>query len=292
MAVVEQSPRSATAKARQPSAVYFIPRAEMVTLIENCPSLALSLLQLISHRLRDFNQHYLHDLLQAERLAVLGRFARGIVHDLKNPLNVIGLAAQTICLPGTTEEFLRLSRERIQQQVERVNDLISELLLFTQGPRPGLLLERLDYAQVLRELVSELQVDLRARNCQLELEGDVPLVRLRLDPKRLRRVLINLTNNAADATGPGGLITLRCSLGSSNIVTVMEDNGAGIAPEMVDKLFEAFATHGKPHGTGLGLAICKKFIEDHGGRIWASNRPQGGASFSFELPLLKEASST
>ena len=111
---------------------------------------------------------------------------------------------------------------------------------------PGLLLERLDYAQVLREIISELQADLMARNCRLELEGEVPSVRLRLDPKCLRRVLINLTNNAADATGPRGLLSLRCRLEHSGVVTELEDNGPGIAPEIIGRLFEAFATHGKP----------------------------------------------
>src|SRR5580765_727747 len=81
MAVIEHRPRSATATATKPTIVYFIPRGEMLTLLNRSPGLSLSLLQLISHRLREFNQHYLRETLQAERLAVLGRFARAIVHD-------------------------------------------------------------------------------------------------------------------------------------------------------------------------------------------------------------------
>jgi two-component system sensor kinase FixL len=65
----------------------------------------------------------------------------------------------------------------------------------------------------------------------------------------------------------------------------MADTGSGIPPEMADKLFQPFATHGKAHGSGLGLSICKMIIADHGGRIWAANDPKGGAVFSFALPL-------
>ncbi|TAK92637.1 MAG: cyclic nucleotide-binding domain-containing protein, partial [Verrucomicrobia bacterium] len=285
MAVIEHRPRSATATATKPTTVYFIPRGEMLTLLERSPGLSLSLLQLISHRLREFNQQYLRETLQAERLAVLGRFARAIVHDLKNPLNIIGLTTETMCLPTATEEHRAQSRDRIRKQIERISDLVGEILLFTQGPRAGLVVAKLDYKSIVARLVEELKQDLAVRSCTLELANDPPSVRLLLDPNRLRRVFINLAGNAADVMPRGGKIILRFKLNAREVTTEVADTGPGIAPEIADKLFEAFATHGKEHGTGLGLSICKKIVEDHGGRIWAANDPRGGAVFSFSIPL-------
>jgi signal transduction histidine kinase len=81
------------------------------------------------------------------------------------------------------------------------------------------------------------------------------------------------------------MLTLRFHQEEHEIITELADNGPGIVPEMANRLFQPFASQGKPHGSGLGLSICKKIIEDHGGRIWAANDPQGGAVFSFALPL-------
>jgi signal transduction histidine kinase len=85
----------------------------------------------------------------------------------------------------------------------------------------------------------------------------------------------------------GGKIYLRFQQDAKEVVTEIEDTGPGIPPEIADKLFEAFATHGKKHGTGLGLSICKKIVEDHGGRIWARNEPNRGAVLAFALPLVE-----
>ncbi len=107
------------------------------------------------------------------------------------------------------------------------------------------------------------------------------------DPRRLRRVFYNLVHNATDVMPNGGKIFLRFNADEKEIVTEIEDTGPGIAPEIADKLFQPFATHGKSHGTGLGLSICKKIIEDHKGRIWTRSEPKRGAIFCFSLPLAK-----
>jgi two-component system sensor histidine kinase DctS len=83
----------------------------------------------------------------------------------------------------------------------------------------------------------------------------------------------------------GGKITLRVLPKDTEVVTEIEDAGPGVAPEIAEQLFEAFATHGKAHGTGLGLSICKRIIEDHHGWISARNEPGRGAVFSFGLPI-------
>ena len=284
MAVIENKPRSACAVAKAAATVYFIPRAEMLALVERAPTLALALLREISHRLREFNRQYLREVLQAERLAIVGRFARSIVHDLKNPLNVIGLTAEMASMDRATPKMRQQVTTRIRKQVERISDLISEILDFTQGSQSDFVLAPVDYGAFVRHLLEELGPEAGLKNVTLELENPPPAVELFLHPKRLRRVFYNLVHNATDAMPEGGKIILRFETTESEVVTGIEDGGRGIAPEIAGQLFEVFATHGKAHGTGLGLSICKRIIEDHQGWISARNQPGRGAVFSFGLP--------
>jgi signal transduction histidine kinase len=99
-------------------------------------------------------------------------------------------------------------------------------------------------------------------------------------------VFFNLTHNAIDMMSDGKIF-LRFEATEKEVVTEVEDTGPGIAPQIADKLFEPFTTHGKSHGTGLGLSICKKTIEDHGGKIWTRTEAGRGAIFCFSLPIVK-----
>jgi signal transduction histidine kinase len=287
MAVLDSQPRSACATAVKDTRVYFIPRSELLNLLKRSPVLSFGLLREISHRLREFDRQYLRELLRAERLAVVGRFARSIVHDLKNPLNIIGLTAEMVCMDSTTGEFRQTAMNRIRRQVERIGNLINDILEFTQGPAAGVVLAPTDYHAFVRQVADEIRPDLEVKGVQLELENPPPTVRLLLNPKRLSRVFYNLAHNATDALPRGGKLILRFLAERNEIITEVEDTGPGIAPEISDRLFEPFATHGKVHGTGLGLSICKRIVEDHGGRIWARNEPGRGAVFAFALPLQK-----
>jgi signal transduction histidine kinase len=284
MAVIENKPRSACAVARTEATVYFIPRAEMLALVERSPSLALALLQEISHRLREFNRQYLREVLQTERLSIVGRFARSIVHDLKNPLNIIGLTAEMASMDRATPEMRQQATGRIRKQVERISDMIGEILDFTQGSHSDFILAPSDYRAFVNQLLEELGSEAGLKSVTLEMENPPPSVEMFIHPKRLRRVFYNLVHNATDAMPEGGKIILRFHATDTEVVTEIEDGGRGIAPEIAGQLFEVFATHGKAHGTGLGLSICKRIIEDHHGWISARNQPGRGAAFSFGLP--------
>lgn len=285
MAVIEDQPRSANAVARKDTVLYFLPRVEILELVEQCPALALALLREVSHRLRGFNRQYLREVLQAERLSAVGRFARSIVHDLKNPLNIIGLTAEMAGMSQTTPEKREKALKTIRQQVERINELVSEILDFTQGAAPDLVLPPIDYASFVQDVLEEIRPEAALKSATLELENQPPAVALPLNPKRLRRLFFNLVHNATDAMPEGGSIFLRFRSTPNAIVTELEDTGPGIAPEISGQLFEAFATYGKANGTGLGLSICKKIIEDHRGWIAARTEPGRGAIFEFGLPL-------
>jgi len=285
MAVLEDKPRSASATAREDTSVYFLERAAMLKLVEKSPTLSLMLLREISHRLREFNQQYLREVLQTERLAIVGRFARSIVHDLKNPLNIIGLTAEMAGSAHAPPEMRQEAQARIRKQVDRISDMIGEILDFTQGSQSAVILAPFEYSQFVQRLLEEIRPEAALKSASLELDSPLPEVKLLLDPKRLRRVFHNLIHNATDAMPRGGKVLLRFIPNTTEVVTEIEDTGPGIAPEIADQLFEAFATHGKAHGTGLGLSICKRIIEDHRGWISARNEPGRGAIFSFGLPL-------
>ena len=287
MAVIENLPRSATAIAARDARVYFIPRDEMLALLKRSPGLAFNLLQEISRRLRDFNQLHLREVIQAERLAVVGNFARSILHDLKNPLTVISLAVETLDRPNLAPEKQAQSLNYIRNQVQHINELIGDILEFT-GAATRTALASANYRQFINELLPELKADAGVKSVPIELQTEPPSVRLRLDVRRLRRVFFNLLHNATDVMPEGGKIFLRFQRAEMEVITEMEDTGPGIAPEIADRLFQPFATHGKAQGTGLGLSICKRTIEDHGGWMKVRSKPGHGAIFFFALPLAKD----
>jgi signal transduction histidine kinase len=285
MAVIDDLPRSATTTAVKETKVYFIPREGMAALLRRSPALSFKLLQEISKRLRDFNQHHLREIIQAERLATIGNFARSIVHDLKTPLTVINMATEIMSAPNAPLEIRRESYVRVRRQVKSITELIGDILDFTQSARVTTALPVLNYLEFIQNLFGELSAEAALKTVRLELENEAPDVKLSFDPHRVRRVILNLLHNAVDMMPEGGRIIFRFQNDGKKITTEIQDNGPGIAPEIANKLFQAFVTFGKEHGTGLGLSICKKIVEDHGGTISARNAPGGGAIFSYTLPV-------
>jgi signal transduction histidine kinase len=288
MAVLDEQTRSATALAETEVRTHFVPREDLLKALEGNPRLAVRLVKEFSLRLRDFNHRYTMEVLQAERLTLVGRFARTIVHDFKNPLNIIGISADMAAMDSATLEMRQTCRGRIRRQVERMSNMISELLEFTRGSGSTVVLGRMDYAELVTSLLDELRSETEVKGSELVVESHPPSVRLLLDPVRLGHVFHNILNNACDAMPEGGKIFLRFREDPESVVTEIEDTGPGIAPEIAPRLFEAFATYGKSRGTGLGLSICKRIIQDHAGRITAANSERGGALFSFSLPVRRD----
>ena len=289
MSLLDHQPRSACASAEVDTVVYFVPRDEMVAMLKRLPELSISLVQEISQRLREFNRQYVRELLQAERMTLVGRFASSIVHDLKNPLTIIGIAAELACLDDSTPETRKTAQERILKQIDRITQLVNDILEFTHGTAAPPTLAPVDYAAYVKAVVEEFQREVAVKAITIEYENEPPSIKLQLNPHRLTRVFYNLVFNAVDAMPDGGTIKLRFRVAHADVITEVEDTGKGIAPEIVGRLFEPFATYGKTRGTGLGLSISKKIIEEHGGRMSARNEPGGGAVFSFTVPKPKQS---
>jgi signal transduction histidine kinase len=145
----------------------------------------------------------------------------------------------------------------------------------------------------VQQLIEDIRPEAALKSVAIEYINQPPAVSVQVNPQRLARVFHNLIGNAADAMSGGGKVKLSFSVNSDNaVVTELQDTGKGIAPQMLDRLFQAFATYGKSNGTGLGLSICKKIIQDHKGTIYARNSPEtGGAIFGFDLPIVPAARS-
>jgi len=285
LSVMDSDPRSATATAERETTVYFIPRDELTRMMEIIPQLSAGFVREISWRLRDFNGQYIREVLQSERLALVGRFASSIVHDLKNPLAIIGVAAEMAGAEKASAESRAVSRSRILQQVERIGGMANELLEFTRGSQPSMVLASVDFSVFVEHLLEEISAEAKSNSVRVEIQTPPPSISIKIDPARLSRVFHNLIHNAVDAMPEGGTITFRFAMKENGVTTEIEDSGPGVAPEMESRLFEPFMTHGKSHGTGLGLTICKRIIEDHKGEIYFRTEPGRGAIFGFTLPL-------
>lgn len=285
MAVIDDAPRSATAIAETETTTTFFDRAQLLQLLERRPELALSLIREFSVRMRALNQKYIDEMIQAERLAAVGRFAGTIVHDFKNPLTVISMAAELACLDTATPDLRHKSQQRIAHQIGRMTNMLHELIEFTQPSGRKINPPARSFAAFMQPLAEELTGEMAARRVAVVLPAAPPDLPVRIDPQRLSRLFYNLFNNAADEMRDGGTIFLRFLVSDTALRIEVEDTGQGISPEIAPSLFQPFATHGKAHGTGLGLSICKKIVEDHGGQISATSAPGKGATFSFTLPL-------
>jgi signal transduction histidine kinase len=284
MAVVDMQPRSATAIAETPTVVAWIPWEKVWQTFEQSPKLLVTMMQEFSRRMREFNQLYLYEVVQQERLAIVGRFAQSIVHDFTSPLGNIAFAADLAGAPDATEEERVKANATIRSQADRLADMIGELLEFTRSPSGSVALAMVDYRRFVENTLSDLRTDLETHGVKIVFDNPPPEILLPLDRRRLVHVFTNLINNAIAVMPEGGTITMRFIVTDDEVVTEMEDSGPGIAPEIAGRLFEPFTTHGKRHGTGLGLSICKRIVEDHGGAITARNGPGCGAVFTFALP--------
>lgn len=288
MAVFDGGARSASAIAVEASDLQFVPTAVLRHLLERSPMLAAALVRDSSLRMREFNRRYLQEMLKAERMTLVERLARTIVHDFRNPLNVIGIAADLAAEPSATLGSRRSARDRVRRQVEVLNRLMQELLEFTRGMTPSAVLPRIDYAEFAREMVVEFELEAQRRGVRLEAdlsrfsEGGIFV---RMDALRMQRVFSNLFQNAFDAVGGDDpVVRVRFELTEGEVVTELSDNGPGIPAEVLPQVFQPFVTFGKAHGTGLGLAICDRIVAEHGGKILAMNLPDYGACFRFGLP--------
>jgi PAS domain S-box-containing protein len=224
---------------------------------------------------------------RAERLVYFQTLAAGIAHEIKNPL--VAIKTFTQLLPrrlGDTrflEEFGRISTREIAR-IQRLLDRLRTLSRPAGAPRHGIdvrapLTDALDLVQAaLEEKGLAMTVGLGSEKCMVL--GNHP---------EMEELFLNLLLNAHEATAPGGTISVEVTRGETHVLVAVADNGPGILPELLERVFEPLFTT-KPRGSGLGLAISSGIAQAHGARLRAANRSTGGAIFTVEFPLTPVAS--
>jgi two-component system sensor histidine kinase KdpD len=224
--------------------------------------------------------------METERLR--SSLLSSVSHDLRTPLAVITGSASTLLESrgaldaGVQQDLLQTIRE----EADRLNRLVQNLLEMTRL-EAGVEVRKEWYAleEVIGAALSRLETALRDRPVHADVVKDLPLVPM--DDVLVEQVLINLLENAAKYTPAGTEIDVRAWVDDGQAMVEVADRGPGLAAGDESRIFEKFYRRAGPQsrGAGLGLAICRAIVEAHGGRIWAQNRPDGGAAFRFFLPI-------
>lgn len=224
-------------------------------------------------------------LIQAEKMAAIGRLAASIAHEINNPLqaihNTIYLALTDRLPPEKRGEYLGMA----QKEVERLIEIVQRMLEFYRPSRGGLV--PTDVNQVLQDALAIADKRLQHGHIRVSvrLAEDLPLIPA--IPDQLAQVFLNIIINAVEAMPDGGDLWVGTFWTEDRrwILVAFRDSGPGLTPEQMAHIFEPFYTT-KPSGTGLGLAISYGIVERHGGTIEVSSQPGQGATFVVRLPAL------
>jgi signal transduction histidine kinase len=215
-------------------------------------------------------------------------------HDLRTPVASIQAMLEAVEDGlASIDEYL----PALHQQTRTLATLIDDLFELARIDAGALTLE-LREAQLpllVSHCVSGLEAEARARQVHLESRLDDALPSVRCAPEHVQRVLLNLVTNALRHTPSDGSVLVRAQQRACELEVSVEDTGVGLSREAQQRMFERFwrgdASRTRANGgAGLGLAIARGFVEAQGGRIWAENRPEGGARFAFTLPIVEPSS--
>jgi signal transduction histidine kinase len=224
------------------------------------------------------------EVLRSEQLAAVGQLAAGLAHEMRNPLMSMKLLVQSAAERGVTTSLHGRDLEILEEEITRLDRLIQTFLDFARPPRPDK--RPLEVQAVLSQTVQFVSVRAEAHGVHIDCQLPAQPVAIEADLGQLRQVFLNLLLNALDAVREGGKVWVDVShTPDSKLIIRVSDNGCGLPADLGARIFEPFVST-KETGLGLGLSICKRIIEDHGGSLTASNRPEGGAVFSIELPLV------
>ncbi len=223
-------------------------------------------------------------LLQAERLATVGQTVAGMAHCIKNIL--AGLQAGSYIvdenLPPNADEQVRYGWGVVKSNMGFLSSIILDMLNYSRPRKP--LCQPCDVGSLCEDVVRLLGEQAAAKGVVLTTRAEIGTVRI--DETAIRRCLINLVGNAIDACGANGTVQVEVTRGESagEFILRVRDNGSGIEPVAVEKIFDPFFSTKGGKGTGLGLPVTKKIVEEHGGRIQVESEQGTGTVFRLILP--------
>ncbi len=256
----------------------------------------LKLMVAIAHQaaLAVEDTRYYSAMVQAERLAAMGQTVATLSHHIKNILQGIrgGSYLIELGLSEHDDEVIGKGWRIVEKNQNKISQLVLDMLTFSKEREPDLAVADLnqvvgDVIELMQSRAAELQVELHWRAAP-----DMP--RLVFDPEGIHRAVLNIVTNAIDAASESGAeqpgrVDVRMGLTpqQDHVRIAIQDNGPGIPPEQMAKLFSPFISSKKGRGTGLGLPVSQKILSEHGGKIHVDNKPGRGARFILEMPAVR-----
>jgi signal transduction histidine kinase len=231
---------------------------------------------------------YDHLALQTEKLSALGRMAAGIAHEINNPLAGILLYSTNLAKKVLEEGPLKEGLEVIINETLRCKTIIQELLEFSQDKEPKKTLININ--DVIEKALSILENEFRLQHIMVEKDLSSDMQDMLLDVNLMEQVFVNILLNAVEAIKDKGVITISSQMVPNQLHGKIEiaDNGCGIPPENLGKIFEPFFST-KTKGTGLGLAVSYGIVQNHQGTIQVLRQPEGGTRFIVKIPAAQAA---
>jgi signal transduction histidine kinase len=220
---------------------------------------------------------------EAERLAVLGRIAAGLAHEIRNPLGSITGSIEMLRESSALSPEDRHLCDIIKREARRLNDLVGDMVDLSK-PRPPSL-QATDVAGLARDVVELSSNAARGSDVRVVYEGPDGEVRARCDGAQIRQVVWNLVRNAVQATSAGSEVTVRLEVVAREVVLAVDDDGPGIPEDEEERIFEDYFTT-RTHGAGIGLAVVRRIVQDHasmGASLVIRRSAGGGASFQLRL---------
>lgn len=221
-----------------------------------------------------------------KKLSIVGQKVAAIVHDLKNPISTIKAFAEM----ANTDAISREEREEflttIVREIDRLGNLAYDILDFSKN-EITLELSEVNLTEFLEDLYQFLKIDFEYANIVLNVKSNYTGTVV-MDRERMRRVLINMANNAREAMQESRkdyTFSIEAFLEKDFIIFTLSDNGKGLSASIEEKIFEAFATEGKAKGTGLGLYMCKIIVDAHGGELSYTTKLGKGTTFFIKNPI-------
>lgn len=233
-----------------------------------------------THELQETQSKYLH----AEKLSAIGHLSASIAHEFNNPLQGLSAILKGLKRRAILDEEDKELLDLAISENERMTNLIRGLQDFNR-PSSGKKTV-IDIHASIDTLLLLFKSDFKRKNIRLELNYETQLPKTLAIPDQIKKVFLNLLNNAADACREGGLITITTWQENNKIAMAIKDNGVGIKPENMELIFQPFFTT-KPEvkGTGLGLSVCYGIVQNHHGEIRVNSQPGKGSIFTVYLPI-------